>query len=522
MALGLVRLDDVPPCDMMAPMIDVIVIGAGLGGLMAAAKLARRGRKVLLVEKKFLPGGTSYVFRRGGYSFPMGPLSFSFPGRVHDFLEEAGAAEMVSFRRNGFELRTPSLDVMMSQSLPDMESSLAGLFPEEKAGLGEFFRQLGEAISVSKDMDLWHPDFRPCQWSSDSGAGSGAEARATEVRRLSGIPAALLLGRLIANGPLRNFLGSMGTSPPEMSMLNLALMWNVMAEEGIWFPSCGVHGIADLLRRKVRDHGGEVRLSEPVRRIIVRDGRAAGVRTADGRAIESRWVISNADYKTTFLDLLDAADIPGVDLDSIRAVPYTDSELCVYLGIRPEEADLLAIHAEHLFFRKELREGRAADPEDFDNREIEICFWSRKAPDLAPAGRASLVLRANFPYGHFAAWRTGEKERKEGYREYKARLARGLIKTAETILPGLAGAVEVMEIATPLTYRDWGSRYEGSIAGWTWGPKPAGPLSRKILVQTPVPGLLAAGVYAAAELFLGGVPTALYTGCLAADYILGD
>jgi phytoene dehydrogenase-like protein len=92
----------------------------------------------------------------------------------------------------------------------------------------------------------------------------------------------------------------------------------------------------------------------------------------------------------------------------------------------------------------------------------------------------------------------------------------------ETILPDLSKAIEVQEVATPLTYRDWGSRYEGSIAGWTWSPEGSGLLPGKVLVRTPVPGLFAAGVYAAAELFLGGVPTALYTGSLAADYILAD
>lgn len=507
---------------MMGTMIDVVVIGAGLGGLMAAAKLARRGRKVLILERKSLPGGTSYVFRRGGYAFPMGPLSFSFPGRVRDFLAEAGVDEAVSFRRSGFELRTPVLDVMMSKPLEDLEPDLLAAFPGEAAGLAEFFGQLKAAVSVSKDMDLWHPEFGGGRGRRDRGPcpDAGTEARAAEVRRLAATPAADVLDRLIASVPLRNFLGSMGSHRPEMSFLNLALMWNIMAEEGIWFPSCGVHGLADLLRRKVADFGGEVRLSEPVSRILVRGGRAAGAVTAGGATVEARWVVSNADYKTTFLELLDPADVPGLDLGPVRAAPYTDSELCVYLGLVPERVDLGAVHAEHLFFRRVAREEGTAGPGDFDDREVEVCHWSRQAPDLTPAGRASLVLRVGFPYGHFADWRTGEKKRKDGYREEKARLAGKLIRTVETILPGLLSAVEVVESATPLTYRDWGGRYGGSIAGWSWGPGASGVLPGKVLVRTPLPGLLAAGAYAASELFLGGIPTALYTGRLAADYIL--
>jgi len=503
-------------------MLDAIVVGAGLGGLMAAAKLAAKGRRVLVLEKKALPGGTAYVFRRGGYAFPMGPLAFSFPRRVHEFLDLAGADGRLAFRRSGFELRAPGLDILMSKSLADIRADLARNFPGEAAGLGEFFDRLGEAVAVSADMDRWHPDFAP---SPSEAAGrrrriAGLEGRIAAVRRLSDTPASAVLDGLLGDRMLRNFLGSLGTGPPEMSMLTLAAMWNVMSEEGIWFPLGGLHGIVDRLMGRIASAGGEVRLGEAVGRISISRGRAAGVVTASGRTLESRWVISNADAKATFLELLEPSALQEGLAARVSEAAYTGSELSVCLGLRPERVDLSALRTEHLFYRREVRGDGPADPEAFADREIEVCHWSGQAPELVPAGRESLVLRVGFPYAHFAGWRAGDRTRKPGYREYKARLAGSLVRTVEAVLPGLSDAVELMDVATPLTFRDWGGRTEGSVAGWSWSAADAARLPGGLMVRTPVPGLLAAGIYAATGLFWGGVPTALYTGSLAADRIL--
>ena len=484
-------------------MYDAIVIGAGIGGLTAAAKLARAGRRVLVLERKALPGGTSYFFRRGGYGLPMGPLGFSHPGRVRELLAEAGVDEPLDLRRASFEVRAPGIGAVISRPLAELERELVRQRPAEREGLARFFGTLREAIAAAK--------------------AAGPERWGAAVAELARTPSAAVLEGIIADVPLRNLLGSMGSGPPWMSMLNLALMWDVMSGEGIWTPARGVHVLADLLRDRFLAAGGELRLGAGVARVLVRGGRAAGVVTAAGETVEAGAVVSNADYKTTFLELVDPAalaGIGGIDLEALRVTPYTGSELCVYLGLKPEAVDLAALGADHLFYRRTSGDGGEADPGDFGRREIEICLWSRKVPSLVPPGRAALVLRAAFPYADFAPWRTGDKKRGDGYAAAKAKLAAALVREAETVVPGLSGAIEVMEAATPLTYRDWGGRYEGSVAGWAWEAGGTAAFADRVLVRTPVPGLLVAGAYASTELFLGGVPTALYTGGLAADLVI--
>lgn len=503
---------------------DVIVVGAGLGGLLAAARLARAGRKVLVLEANPHIGGTSDVFRRGPWTFPMGPLSFSFPDRVRAFLDEAGAETDFTFRRNHFQLLAPGLDVVYSKPVIGLHDDLVRLFPGEASGIGAFFDELRGIITAIRDIDRWHPDFavpRRGEVPSADLEPPDPAGRGERVRRWASTPSADLLRNLLSDRSLICLLGSQGTSPPEMSLLNLGIMWHAMSEVGIWFPSCGVHGLCSRLAAAVGSAGGEIRTSTGVAEILVRGGRAAGVRTAGGETHEAEWIVSNADYKKTFLDLLPPGSVPAAHRETVDAVPYTGSELCVYLGVAPKGVEFGAMRAEHLFYRSEVRDGDPFDPADFANHEIEICRWSDNAPGSGPEGSATLILRAGQPYPAWADWRTGEKIRREGYRKTKNRLAWSLVRTAERALPGLSASVRFMEAATPLTYRDWGRRTFGSIAGWSWTDETA-RLTGRLLVRTPIPRLLAAGIYAATGLFLGGVPTALFTGKLAADLILEE
>jgi phytoene dehydrogenase-like protein len=495
---------------------DVIVIGAGFGGLSCATKLAKHGREVLLLEKKTHTGGTSHIFHRAGFAFPMGALGFSYPDKVKKFLRNVGIEEEIVFERSHYQLATPHFGMVYSRPFDELEKVLARIFPEEKK-IGAFFSDFSRILDLVANISSWHPDY---QVHAAKRNDPVLQSKIARVEDYSRTPSATMLAKYFTHPILINFLGSQGTYAPTMSVLNLGLMWNIMSSEGIWFPSCGIHGLTDSLEKAFHRYGGKLVTSTPVKKILLSDGKASGVSCPGGQKFFADWVVCNTDYKKTFLQLVAGNSLTKKYLQSVRDIPYTQSALCVYLGIDPNKANLDAMKAPHLFFRHEYNLNMQPAQVDFDNREMEICLWSDKAPDLIPPEKAALILRVGFPFHHFSRFWTGEKKRNKAYYAYKTELALSLVKTAENILPGLRSAVEVMEVATPLTYQDWGQRHLGSLAGWTWHVKGKEIFGKKILVKTPIPNILMAGIYAASELFLGGIPTAIHTGSMAADIIL--
>ncbi|MGQ9722129.1 MAG: phytoene desaturase family protein [Candidatus Jordarchaeum sp.] len=503
-------------------MYDAIIAGAGIGGLYCAAKLAKYGKSVLLLEKTPHIGGTSHIFRRGEYYFPMGPLSFSSPEIVVELLSEIGIGEKIDFNRNHFQLITPFFDIVYSQSFGKLREDLKNFFAEERQGIDAFFEKLREIISAVDKIHQWHPDYSLGKKREKilKNFIPKCEKELEIINENLQIPAKEYLEKQVSSKILQNFLGSQTTYEPVMSLTLLAFMWDFTNGRGIWYPSCTIHGINQLIYDRILSNNGEVKLSHGVKEILIKDNRVIGVQTSKGETFESDWVISNADYQKTFLELVRPQNLPQKFYSAVKSYTMSGSELCVYLGVDPQKIDLSKMRAQHVFYRKEIKSSEKFDPEDFDNREIEICLWSDNAPDSAPPGRAVILLRVGFSYDHFSDWRTGEKRRKDGYRDYKKKIAEKLIHTVESLLPGLSNSVEKMEIATPLTYQDWGNRYRGSIAGWSWNIEEQSKIGRKLLIETPIDHLLMVGICSACELFLGGYPTSMYTGNLAADYIL--
>jgi phytoene dehydrogenase-like protein len=124
---------------------DAIIVGAGIGGLTAAARLVKAGLRVLVLEKNPHPGGTAYVYHRKGFTFPMGPLGFTYPALVGGTLEDLGAWDDPKFYRLHYRVNAFDLEIPLSLPFSEMKKELTRNFPSDAQGVAQFFEDM-EAI----------------------------------------------------------------------------------------------------------------------------------------------------------------------------------------------------------------------------------------------------------------------------------------------------------------------------------------------------------------------------------------
>ncbi len=497
---------------------DAVVVGAGVGGLSAAGRLVKAGLRVLVLEKALHPGGTAYVYTRKGFTFPMGPLGFSTPKLVQANLAALGQGDDLHFGRVRYQIR--AFDVKLPLSLPfsQMKEEMIARFPDDLEGIKRFFQDVNAILDAMR-----FPDRATNRSLLEKAAKTSARG---------------YLRGLITDWRLRRFLGSLGTREAYAGLPLLAATWNLMCKEGIWYPQGGMKSFCTRLTR-VMTRGranlggvGEMRLGAEVKEIRVRQGRVLGVTLAEGGHIDAAGVISNADYKTTFMRLLKSESVPERWRRAVSQAKQTGSIFQVCLGVDEKRADLSAFsEASRLIFRQDGGgsvqnpsgpdwRAQEVDPEALARQELEVTLWSREDPSLAPRGGAVIVIRVEADHGHFAKYRPASGQRTPAYLGYKMRLGQALIRKTAGFIPGLEPAVLVMDVATPLTFEERGGRSQGAVAGWSWDFEDNFDYLPLELVKTPILGLYMAGYQAYSALFMGGMPTAMASGQRAAEALL--
>ena len=471
------------------PDTDVIVIGSGIGGLVAGALLARYGKSVIICESHSVPGGAAHEFTRQGFRFDSGPSFYCGLG-------DPNSLNPVRLVLNslGESLPTIAYDPLGYYHLPEgtlpiysnnqqYRQAVARFSPQGAKELAALEARFLKLYAALKDIPLlalrsdWqllplllfhYPTALPKLLGRliDIQASAGKILNQTVqdpfARRLIDLECFLLSG-----------LKAEDTVAPEM-----AFMFGERNASTVDYPVGGSGAIINALVRGLQRWGGQLRLNAHVDRILVQGGQAQGVRLKGGEVMTAPTVISNATVWDTVQYLLQPEDLPSRYRQRSLQTPAVDSFMHLHLGIRAEGLEDLKVH--HVVVH---------DSESDITRPGNTCMVSIPSvldPTLAPPDHHGVHAYTLEPW---QGW-----QRDENYLERKRLRAEPLYRALEKIIPDLRGSgsqdsrVSLELIGTPLTHQRFLRRYQG-----TYGPAIKAGEGMFPSCHTPIQGLYRVG-----------------------------
>ena len=494
---------------------DVIIIGAGLGGLVSGAHLAREGRKVVILDQHYVAGGCATMFHRttrdGRYQFDIG-LHYigdcGEDGKIPSLLRELDISlDYIPMDDDGFDtIVLPDLTFPVPTGHDRYRDRLVEFFPGETRGIDRYVRLLKEVDHMATFMEQRR-----------NGGSAGAlgmlwqvVTRARLLPRYQSATIKDVLDDCTRNPDLRAVLlgqsGDYGVAPDRASaLLHMGLQNHYF--KGAWYPKGGGQIIADRLCEQIEDAGGIVALRKPVEKILVEDGHVAGVRVEPSRAepfeVRAPIVISNADLKHTLQELLPSeATSTGPWAGRAEGFEMGGAIMISCFGV---QADLreLGMQARNYwcFDTNDPAEiYRSVAEGSLTPRAVYITSASLKDPDThghTPEGVMGVEVMALMP-GSAEAWgvepadiRSGAYRRSERYLENKQRVEDALVGKLEEHFPGAAAHIVFRETASPVTHTRFTRATDGT--GYGLAATPEQFMKGRPGYRGPVPGLYLAG-----------------------------
>lgn len=502
---------------------DAIVIGSGLGAMTFGAVMAKRGKKILLLEKHYVAGGFTHVFKRKEYEWDVG---IHYVGDVHkDFTFMSIMFDYITDHQLKWQEMDEVYDrVVLGENVYDFKSGkenfiemLYERFPGHEAEVDKYIETVYKASSKNKRF------FQEKAYPSLLSTIAGPFIR-NGYYEFSDRTTKEVLDEISDNDELKAVIagqyGDHGMPPGESSFVIQSLV-NKHYWKGGAFPVGGCQRIAETIIPVIEKAGGAVAVRAGVEKIIVENGKATGVLMEDGTTIEAPMIVSGAGYLNTMGRLLEPSVQTAIGYKPENGVPPSTSHVCLYIGLKENLRELgigntnywVYPHNDHDRGVKEYLE----DPEK-PFPVTYISFPSLKDPEWEERypGKSTIEMITLAPYKWFEKWEDERwKHRGEEYENYKEYFSQRLLKELYKQFPQLEGKIDYYELSTPLSTKHFCNYEHGEIYGLEHPPKRF--RMTELRPKTPIKNLYLTGQ----DIVTVGIGGAMMSGVITAAHITG-
>lgn len=506
---------------------DAIVIGSGLGGMSTAAFLAKEGKKVLVIESHYEPGGFTHTFKRKGYEWDVG---VHYVGEVHrphamisklfnyindvplEWTEMGDVYDKMIFGKEVYDYKKGE-DAFKKQMKKYFPS------PEDQAAIDKYIWTIKDA---QKKQQLYFIE-KTLNATMSSMFGNFMRKAALKYNR----PTLDVLHEITKNKKLIAVLtgqyGDYGSPPSEGSFLMHSMLVKHYINGGC-YPVGGSKSIFNAVAPTVLKAGGAIFTRAKVKQILVNKRyEAYGVQLEDGVEIKSPIVISSAGIYNTFKNLLTPNVSNHFKLnEQLSKLKRSTGHMCLYIGLKYPKSELKLGKANYWVFpdnydHDENIEKFIKNPEN-DFPIAYISFPTAKAEDWEQRfpNKSTIEIVTVAPYEWFQKWENMRwKKRGEEYDKIKEDFSQRLLEKLYAQEPALRGKVDHYELSTPLSTKHFCNYEFGEVYGLDSGVE---RFNQKFLrPRTPVKNLYLTGQ----DIVSVGIGGAIASGLLTASVVTG-
>lgn len=434
----------------------VVIIGAGIGGLGTAGLFAKKGYDVTVLEKNEHAGGRANIFEANGFRFDMGPSWYLAPDLFEHYFRLLG--ERVEDHLDLVRL-TPSYRIFFQGDPETLEihsdiEKDGRTFDAIEPGSSEKLKKYLAQSEYQYEVATQHFMYK----NYDTVFDFFNKRVMTEGQKLSVFSKMHnFVTRFFKTRKLQQVMEYtmvfLGTSPYEAPAI-YNLMSHMDFNQGVFYPQGGFYELIKALVSVAEKNGAKVRTNAAVAEILIKNGKASGVRLENGEVVEADIVISNADYQFTETRLLPESSQTYKKKYWDKKV-LAPSAFILYLGVKEKMPQL--IHHNLLFsddWRKNFDE-IYKDPKLPNEPSLYVCAPSVTDPNVAPEGKENLFVLVPIASGLEIT-----EERKQEYADHVLeRMER------EMGLEGLREKIEYMRIYTVEDFlKDYNS-FKGTALG---------------------------------------------------------